>query len=144
MFCSSIIRNRVMMHKNMVNDIENDCFMLRRSFTFTASQEIDEIFGFAFLELFVFDSPVVVLVEESENLSQVLGLLLKELVENVEFSPLDLIIIVQIVCLQKFLFNLSFVEVLKMFGVDGSLDLSFAFLNHFKDYFKICRYQAWG
>jgi len=105
--------------------------MLRRSFTFAASQEIDEIFRFASLEFLMFDSPVMVLVEESEDLSQVLGLLLKELIENVEFSPFNLIIIIQIVGFQKFLLNLSFVEILKVLWVDSSFDLSLAFFNHF-------------
>ena len=42
------------------------------------------------------DDPVVVLVEESEDLPQVLGLLLEEVVEDVEFGPLDFLVVATI------------------------------------------------
>ena len=75
----------------------------------------------------------MVLVEESEDLAQVLGLLLHQSVEDIVFSPFDLLVIIQIIGLKKFLLDLGFVEVLKVFWVGCSFDVASTFLDHFKD-----------
>lgn len=103
------------------------------SFAFSSSKEIDDMSGLALLDLLVFDLPVVVLIEKPEDLSQVFGLLLEELGEDVELGPLDLIIFVQIEGLEKFLLDLLAVEVLEVLGVSGGLDISSAFLHHFQN-----------
>lgn len=79
------------------------------------------------------DLPVVVLIEEPEDLPEVLGLLLEELVEDVELSPLDLVIIVQVVGLQQLLLDLLAVQVLEVLWVDGSFDVPNALLHHLQD-----------
>jgi len=81
----------------------------------------------------VLNFPVVVLVEEPEDLSEILRLLLAlevDVVENVILSPFDFVVIVQIEGLQKFLLNFFSVEVLQMFRVGSSVNVSFAPLNH--------------
>lgn len=80
------------------------------------------------------DHPVVVLVEETENGSEVLRLLLHEVVKDVVLSPLDLFIAIKIIGLQKFLFDLSFVKVLQMIGIGSSLDVSCTFFYHLEHY----------
>lgn len=89
--------------------------------------------GLALLDFLMFDLPVVVLVEESEDLSEVLRLLLEELVEDVEFSPSDLVIVVQIISLQQLLFDFLAVQVLQVIGVDDSVDVANALLDHLQD-----------
>lgn len=110
--------------------------MVRRSFAFSRAQEIDERPGLALLKLLVLDLPVVILVEEPEDLPEVLGLLLEELVEDVELGPLDLVIIVEVVGLEQLLLDLLAVEVLEVFWVDGGLDVSDALLHHLQDYIR--------
>ena len=89
--------------------------------------------GLTFLNFLMLNHPVVVLVEESEDLAEVLWLLLHQGVEDIVFSPLDLLVVIKIIGLKKFLLDLGFVEVLKVFWVGCSLDVSSAFLDHFKD-----------
>ena len=110
--------------------------MVRRSFAFSTAQEINERPGFALLKLLMLDLPVVILVEEPEDLPEVLGLLLEELVEDVELSPLDLVIIVEVIGLKQLLLHLLTVEVLEVLGVDGGLDVSNALLHHLQDCIK--------
>lgn len=100
----------------------------------SCTQEFNDGFGFGLLNLFVLDFPVVVFVEKPEDSSKVLGLLLEEMVENVEFCPLNLLVVVQVVGLQEFFFDLAFLEVLEVLGIGGSLDVSNAFLHHFHNY----------
>ena len=76
------------------------------------------------------DDPVVVLVEEPEDLPEVFGLLLQQVVEDIELSPLDFLVIVKIISTQKLLLDLSLVQVLEVVGVGGVLDVSGAFLDH--------------
>ena len=106
---------------------------MRVSFAFSSSEEIDDMSGLALLNLLMLDLPVVVLIEKPENLSQVLGLLLEELREDVELGPLDLIILVQIESLKKLLLDLLTVEVLEVLRVSRTLDISSAFLHHFQN-----------
>jgi len=82
----------------------------------------------------VLDHPVVVLVEETENGSKVLRLLLHEVVEDIVLSPLDFFVAIKIIGLQKFLFDLSSVEILQMFGIGSSLDVSCTFFHHLEHY----------
>lgn len=89
--------------------------------------------GLALLNLLVLNLPVVILIKEPENLPQVLRLLLQQLAEDVELSPLDLVILVQIKGLQKLLLDLLTVEVLEVVGVSGGVDVSGALLNHLED-----------
>ena len=102
----------------------------------SCTQEFNDGFGFGLLNLFVLDFPVVVFVEKPEDSCKVLGLLLEEMVENVEFCPLNLLVVVQVVGLQEFFFDLAFLEVLEVLGVGGSLDVSNAFLHHFHNYME--------
>lgn len=79
------------------------------------------------------DFPVMVLIEKPEDLSEILRLPLSlevDMVEDVVLCPLDLIIIVQIVCLKKFLLDLLPVQVFEVVWVGSSLDVSFAALYH--------------
>ena len=78
----------------------------------------------------------MVLIEEPEDLPEVLGLLLEELVEDVELGPLDLVIIVEVVGLQQLLLHLLAVQVLQVLGVGRSLDVSHALLHHLQDWVK--------
>jgi hypothetical protein len=89
--------------------------------------------GLALLDFLVLDLPVVILIEESEDLPEVLGLLLQELVEDVVLRPLDLVVVVQVVRLQQGLLNLLPVQVLYVVGVGRTLNVSNAFLNHLQD-----------
>lgn len=100
------------------------------SFAFSCSQEIDKVLRFAFKYFFVFNFPVVIFIEESEYLSKVLGLFFEELVKDVEFSPFDFLIVVEVVGFEKFLFDFLFVEVLQVFGVSCGFDVSCAFFDH--------------
>jgi hypothetical protein len=86
-----------------------------------------------FLDFFVLDDPVVVLIEEAEDLSQVLGLLLEELVEYVVLRPFDLVVVVQIVGFQQFFLDLSSVEVLQVLGLARSFDIASALFHHFQN-----------
>ncbi len=82
------------------------------------------------------DFPIVVLVEKVEDFSKVLGLFLAlevDLVEDVELSPFDLVIVVEIVGLQKFSLDFLSVEVLQVVGVGSSLNASLASLDHSHD-----------
>jgi len=81
----------------------------------------------------VLDHPVVILVEESEYLPEVLGLLLQELVEDIEFSPLDLLVVVKVVGLEKDLLDFLLVEVFKVLGVGCLFDIASTFLYHTED-----------
>ena len=67
---------------------------------------------FRFLDFFVLNFPVVVLIEKSEDLSDVLGLFLQKLVEDVEFSPFNLLIVVKIIGLQEYFLDFLPVQVL--------------------------------
>lgn len=107
--------------------------MMRRSFAFSRSQEVNKRPGFALLKLLMLDLPVVILIEEPEDLPEVLGLLLEELVEDVELSPLDLVIIVEVIGLKQLLLDLLLVEVLQVFWVGGGVDLSNTLLHHLQD-----------
>jgi len=81
----------------------------------------------------VFNSPVVIFVKESENLSEIFGLLLSlemDMVENVEFSPSDFVIIVQIIGLQKLFFNLFSVKIFQVIRVGSSINVSLASFDH--------------
>lgn len=78
----------------------------------------------------MFDDPVVVFVEESEDLSEVLGLLLHQLVEDVELGPLDGLVVVEIVSSQQGFLDFDLVEVLDVLRVGGLLDVAGAFLDH--------------
>lgn len=104
-----------------------------RSFTFSCAQEIDQMIRFRLLNFFVLNSPIVVLVKESEDLSEIFGLFLKELIEDVEFSPFDFLIVVEIISLQKFSLQLSSFESLKVIRVRSSFEIASALLNHFQD-----------
>ena len=106
------------------------------SFALSGPEEVDERPGLALLELLVLDLPVVVLIEEPEDLPEVLGLLLEELVEDVELGPLDLVIIVEVVGLQQLLLHLLAVQALQVLGVGRSLDVSHALLHHLQDWVK--------
>ena len=86
--------------------------------------------GLAFLNLLMLDFPVVVLIEETEDLSEILRLLLKELVEDVVFSPSDLVIVVQIISLEELLLDLFLVQVLKVVRISGSFDVANTLLHH--------------
>lgn len=103
------------------------------SFAFSCSQEVNQMFGLRLLDFLVFDFPVMVFVEESEDLPEVLRLLFQELVENVEFSPFDFLVVVQIIGFQELLLQLGLLEVLEVFGVAGSLNVARAFLDHLED-----------
>lgn len=70
--------------------------------------------GLALLDLLVLDLPVVVLVKESEDLPEVLGLLLQELIEDVELCPLDLVVVVQVISFKESLFDFFTIEVLEV------------------------------
>lgn len=107
--------------------------MAMRSFTFSCSQEIDQVRRFRFLNFFVLDFPIMVFVEESEDLSEILRLLLEQLIEDVEFRPFDLLIVVQIIGLQKLSFELSFLETLEVLRVGSSFKVASTFLNHLQD-----------
>ena len=65
--------------------------------------------GFTLLDFFMLDDPVVVLVEEPEDLPEIFGLFLQQVVEDVVLSPLDLLIIVKIISLEKLLLYFNFV-----------------------------------
>jgi hypothetical protein len=91
------------------------------------------MFGLGFLEFLVGDFPVVVLVEEAEDLSEVFGLVLEELSGNMEFSPFDFVVVIEIECFKEFLLNFFTVKVLKMVRVGGSFNVADAFLDHVKD-----------
>ena len=54
---------------------------------------------FALHDFFMFDNPVVVLIEESENLSEVFAGFLEEVVEDVVFSPFNALVVVKVICL---------------------------------------------
>ena len=82
-------------------------FIDLESLAFTAAQESYQLLWFTFLNLLVLDDPIVIFIKESENLSEVLWLLLQELIEDVVLSPFDLFVIVKIICLKKLLFNFS-------------------------------------
>lgn len=84
----------------------------------------------------MFDDPIVVFVEETENGSEVLGLLLQKLVEDVELGPHNFFVTVKIISLKELFFDFCLVEVLQMFGVGGSLDVSCTFLDHLEHYIK--------
>lgn len=88
--------------------------------------------GLALLDLLVLDLPVVVLIEEPEDLPEVLGLLLEELVEDVELCPLDLVVVIEVIGFQKSFLHLFTVEVLEVIGVGGLLDVTHALLHHFQ------------
>ncbi len=88
------------------------------------------MFGLGFLEFLVGDFPVVVLVEEAEDLSEVLGLVLEELSGDVEFSPFDFVVIVEIEGFKEFLLDFFTIEVLEVVGVGGSFNVSDALLDH--------------
>ena len=77
--------------------------------------------------------PIMILIKEPENLTKVLRLLLEQLAKDVELSPLDLIIPVQIKSLKKFLFDFFTVQVLEVIGIGGGLDISSTFLNHLQN-----------
>ena len=97
---------------------------------FAASQKIDDISWFALLDFFMRNLPVVIFIEESEDLSQVFRLLLQELICNVELCPFNLLIVVQIISLQQFLFDLISIELFQMFRISRSFNISHTFLNH--------------
>jgi hypothetical protein len=107
--------------------------MWRRSLVFSCAQEINDVFGFGLLDFFVLDFPVVVLVEESEDEAEVLGLFLHEVIEDVELSPLDLLVVVQVIGFQKFTFELCLLKVLQVFGVGSGLNISGTLFNHLED-----------
>lgn len=86
--------------------------------------------GLALLNLLMLNLPVVILIKEPENLTEVLRLLLEQLAEDVELSPLDLVILVQIKGLEQFLLDLLTVQVLEVVGVGGGLDVSSTLLHH--------------
>lgn len=65
----------------------------------------------------MFNDPVVVLIEESEYLSQVLRLFFLELVEDIVLCPFDLLIIIKVISFKKFLLKFDFVELFKVFRV---------------------------
>lgn len=89
--------------------------------------------GLRFLEFLVGDFPVVVLVEEAEDLSEVFGLFLEELSGDMEFSPFDFVVVIEIEGFKEFLLNFFTVEVLQVVGVGGSFNVSNAFLDHVED-----------
>lgn len=76
------------------------------------------------------NDPVVIFVEESEDLSEVFGLFGQQLVEDIVLSPLDLLIVIKIIGFKELLLDLNFVQVLEMFGIGGLFDVSSALLNH--------------
>ncbi len=81
----------------------------------------------------MFNFPIVVLIEESEDLPEVLGLLLAlevDLVEDVVFSPFYLVVVVQIISLQKLSLNFLSVQIFQMLGVGGSVNASLASFDH--------------
>ncbi len=86
--------------------------------------------GFGLLNLLMFNFPVVILIEEAEDLTEVLRLLLQQLCEDVKLSPLNLAILVQIKGLQQLLLDLLTVQVLQVVGVSGSFNVTSALLHH--------------
>lgn len=112
---------------------EYEVVAVPRSFTLAASQEVHQLFGSALLDFLVLDDPVVVLVKESEDLSQILRLLLEEVVEDVEFGPLDFIVVVKVVGLKKFLLEFCLVEIFEVVWVGGLFDVPCALFNHFEN-----------
>jgi len=58
------------------------------------------------------DDPIVVLVEESKDLSEVLWLLFHFLIEDIILSPLNLIVLIQVVGFKKFSLKLNLIEFL--------------------------------
>ena len=103
------------------------------SFTFTCSKESYQLFWFGFLKFFAFNDPVVVLVNKSEDLSQVLRLFFKQSVENVVLSPLDIVVIVQVISIKKNLLKLSFLQIFEMIRVGSLFDISGTFFHHLKN-----------
>ena len=67
------------------------------SLAFATSKEAFELLGSTFLDLFVLDHPVMVLVKEAEDLPQMLVRLRQELVVDVVLRPSDLVVIIQII-----------------------------------------------
>ena len=61
--------------------------------------------------------PVVVFVEESEDLSQVLWLFLQELIEDIILGPFYFLVIIKIISFKKLLFKFDFVELFQVLGV---------------------------
>lgn len=104
-----------------------------RSFTLAASQEGHQLLGFALLDFLVLDDPVVVLVEESEDLPQVLGLLLEEVIEDVEFGPLDFVVVVKVVGLKEFLLEFCLVEIFEVVGIGSLFDVPCALFDHLEN-----------
>ena len=78
------------------------------------------------LQLLAADLPVVVLVEESEHCARVWQLLLQGLVGDVELSPVDLSIPVQVVCRHQLLLDGCLLQVLQVLGVSESGHISHA------------------
>ena len=103
------------------------------SFAFATSKESHQLLGLAFLNFFVFDHPVMVLIEKSEDLSQVFGLLLQEMVEDVELSPFYFFVIVKIISLKQLLLEFCLVEVFKVVWVGSLFDIASTFFNHFEN-----------
>lgn len=84
----------------------------------------------------MFDFPVVIFVEESEDLSEVLRLFLEQLVENVEFSPFDFVILVKVIGFQKNSLELRLLEAFQVLGVGRSFNVTSAFLHHLQDFIE--------
>ena len=79
------------------------------------------------------NDPVVIFVEESEDRSQVLGLLFEEMVEDVVFSPFDFLVTVQVVGFKQFFLDFGLLEIFEVLRIGGSLDVAGTFLNHLED-----------
>ena len=58
------------------------------------------------------DDPIVVLVEESKDLSEVLWLLFHFLIEDIILSPLNLFVLIQVVGFKQFSLKLNLIEFL--------------------------------
>ena len=82
------------------------------SFSLSSSQESQEVFGLSGEEFFLFDDPVVVLIEESEDLSEVLRLFFHLLIEDIVFSPLNFAVLIQVVSSKEFSLDFCLVELL--------------------------------
>ena len=78
--------------------------------------------------------PIVALIEKAEDFSQLTVGLAEELVKDIELCPLNLVVIVKVICLQKLLLDLIAAEFAQVIGVGGLVDILNTALDHFKHY----------
>lgn len=100
--------------------------MRRGSFSsLSATSDVGcQLFNFDFLKFIGFDLPVVVLVEESENCSGIRELFLESSVGDVVLSPVDDVVVVQIISVHHLFLDMGLLEVLQVVGSCEAFNVS--------------------